>query len=325
MDKILSQEEVDALLQGVQSGEIETEPKQTESEGIRTYDFLKEGQIIPARLHGLEIITDKFTKNFRNSISSSIMKFVDINIRGIDIMRFGEFMNTIPLPSSINIIKVEPLKGYILIIIDASMIFAFIEHFFGGNGDGRVKIEGRQFTPIEQKIIKKLVSLALTDLVNAWSTITPINAEYVSSEMNPRFVTIAGATEYVVKIEIMTEVEGSKGRLFLCIPYSVIEPIKDKLISNIQASNITVSEECLEQIHSIIMHSSVDVVVEIGEAELTIGDLLALEVGNVVLLNKSTSDELILRVEGVPKFKCLPGRKKGSQAIKITELIKQGG
>lgn len=321
MDKILSQEEVDALLQGVQSGEIETGPQKIETEGIRVYDFSKEGQIIPTRLQGLEIITDKFTKNFRNSVSSAIMKFVDINTRGIDIMRFGEFMNTIPLPSSINIIKVEPLKGYILIIIDASMIFAFIEYFFGGSGDGRVKIEGRQFTPIELKIIKKLVSIAITDLVNAWSAITPINAEYVSSEMNPRFVTIAGPTEYVVKIEIMTEMEGSKGKLFLCIPYSVIEPIKDKLSSNIQASNRAVSEECLEQIHSIIMDSLVDIVVDIGDAELTISDLLALEIGNVVLLNKSISDELIVKVEGVPKFKCLPGLRKGSQAIKITGFI----
>jgi flagellar motor switch protein FliM len=321
MDKILSQEEVDALLQGVQSGEIETEPKKTEIEGVRAYDFLKEGQIIPARLHGLEIITDKFTKNFRNSISSSIMKFVDINTRGIDIMRFGEFMNTIPLPSSINIVKIEPLKGYILIIIDASMIFAFIEYFFGGNGGGRVKIEGRQFTPIEQKIIKKLVSIALTDFVNAWNTITPINAEHVGSEMNPRFVTIASPTEYVVKIEIITEMEGSKGKIFLCIPYSVIEPIKDKLSANIHSATVSVDEECLKQIQSIIMDSSVEVVVEIGDLELTISDLLALEAGNIVMLNRSIADELIVKVEGVPKFKCLPGLRKGYQAIKITETI----
>jgi flagellar motor switch protein FliM len=321
MDKILSQEEVDALLQGVQSGEIETEPKKTEIEGVRAYDFLKEGQIIPARLHGLEIITDKFTKNFRNSISSSIMKFVDINTRGIDIMRFGEFMNTIPLPSSINIVKIEPLKGYILIIIDASMIFAFIEYFFGGNGGGRVKIEGRQFTPIEQKIIKKLVSIALTDFVNAWNTITPINAEHVGSEMNPRFVTIASPTEYVVKIEIITEMEGSKGKIFLCIPYSVIEPIKDKLSANIHSATVSVDEECQKQIQSIIMDSSVEVVVEIGDLELTISDLLALEAGNIVMLNRSIADELIVKVEGVPKFKCLPGLRKGYQAIKITETI----
>lgn len=321
MDKILSQEEVDALLQGVQSGEIETEPQKVESEGVRVYDFLKEGQIVPARLQGLEIITDKFTKNFRNSVSSAIMKFVDINTRAIDIMRFGEFMNTIPLPSSINVIKIEPLKGYILIIIDASMIFAFIEYFFGGNGGGRVKIEGRQFTPIEQKIIKKLISIAITDLVSAWSTVVPVNAEHISSEMNPRFVTIASPSEYVVKIEIAIEVEGSKGKLFLCIPYSVIEPIKDKLSTNTQTSSSVVDEECLEQICLMIMDTAVDVIVEIGEAELSINDLLNIEIGNIVMLNKSISDELIVKVEGVPKFKCLPGFRKGSQAIKITEII----
>lgn len=321
MDKILSQEEVDALLQGVQSGEIETEPKKTSEEGIRTYDFTKEGQIVLTRLQGLEIITEKFTKNLRNSLSSAIMKFVDITVKGIEVMRFGEFMNTIPLPSSINVIRIEPLKSYILIVIDASMIFAFIEYFFGGNGGYRVKIEGRQFTPIEQKIIKKLVSISLSDLVKAWNTLIPIEAEHISSEMNPRFVTIASPTEYALKVEISIEMEGSKGKLFLCIPYSVIEPIKEKLSSSVQESSIRVDEKQIEQIREIIMNSCVDIVIEIGDAELTINELLSLEVGNVVMLNKSISDELIVKVEGVPKFKCLPGFRKGSQAIKITKII----
>lgn len=321
MDKILSQEEVDALLQGVQSGEIETEPKKTSEDGVKPYDFTKEGQIVLTRLQGLEIITEKFTKNLRNSLSSAIMKFVDITVKGIEVIRFGEFMNTIPLPSSINIVRIEPLTGYILVVIDASMIFAFIEYFFGGNGGHRVKIEGRQFSPIEQKIIKKLVSISISDLVTAWNTLMPIKAEHVSSEMNPRFVTIANPTEYAIKVEISIEMEGSKGRLFLCIPYSVVEPIKEKLSSSVQESKIRVDEKDIEQIKEIIMDSCVDIVIEIGETELTIDELLSLEVGNVVMLNKSISDPLIVRVEGVPKFKCLPGLRKGSQAIKITEMI----
>jgi flagellar motor switch protein FliM len=321
MDKILSQEEVDALLQGVQSGVIETEPKKAQEEGVRTYDFTKEGQIVLTRLQGLEIIVEKFTKNFRNSLSSAIMKFVDISIKGIDVMRFGEFMNTIPLPSSINVIRIEPIKGYILIVIDASMIFSFIEYFFGGNGGHRVKIEGRQFTPIEQKIIKKLVSISIADLATAWSTLIPIKTEHISSEMNPRFVTIASPTEYALKVEVSIEMEGSKGRLFLCIPYSLIEPIKDKLTSSIQESSVRVDEKDIELIKEIIMGSCVDIVVEIGDTELTINELLSLEVGNVVMLNKSISDELFVKVEGIPKFKCLPGFRKGSQAIKITEII----
>jgi flagellar motor switch protein FliM len=321
MENILSQEEVDALLKGVQSGEVETEPQNTDISGVRPYDLASQEKTIRGKMHGLEMVTERFTQHFRNSVSSIIMKFVDINIRSIEMMKFSEFMRTIPLPSSINVIKMEPLKGYALFVIDASMIFTFIEYFFGGSGGQHVKIEGRQFTDIEHKIIKKIVNVALTDLMNAWGAITSIKAEHISSEINPRFVTIVNPAEVVIKIEIYLEMEGSTGKTFFCIPYTMIEPIKEKLYSGIQADRITADERWITKVTDILMNSFVDVVVEIGSTELTISDLLNLEVGNVIMLSKSASDQLLVKIEESPKFKCLPGYRKGAQAIKITEIV----
>lgn len=321
MENILSQEEVDALLRGVQAGEVETEPQNTDVSGVMPYDLTSQEKIIRGKMHGLEMVTERFAQQFRNSVSSSLMKFVDISIRGIEMMKFSEFMKTIPLPSSINVIKMEPLKGYALFVVDASMIFTFIEYFFGGNGGQHVRIEGRQFTDIEHKIIKKIVNVALTDLMNAWGAITPIKAEHISSEINPRFVTIVNPSDVVIKIEIHLEMEGGRGKIFFCIPYTMIEPIKEKLYSGIQTDTITADERWVTRVTDILMNSFVDVIVEIGSTELTISDLLNLEVGNVIMLNKSASDQLLLKIEDLPKFKCLPGYRKGSQAIKIIEII----
>lgn len=320
MDKILSQSEVDALLRGVEAGEIQTE-KVENINGVRPFDFTSQDRIIRGRMPGLEIANEKFVRMFRTTISSIIMRFVDVNVHHIKVVKFGEFMNTVPMPSSINIFKMEPLKGYALFVIETPMIFSFIEHFFGGMSSSYVKPEGRQFTPIEQRIIKKIVDAALNSLPEAWKGIVPIKAEHTGSEINPQFVTIVPPNELVVKIEIHMEIESSVGKLFFCIPYAMIEPIKEKLYSSMHIEKGDIDNRWLSTIKDILKDSYAEVSVEIGKTELTVGDLMNMEVGNVIVLNKSINDELIVKVEGVPKFKGNPGYSKGSQAVRITNII----
>jgi flagellar motor switch protein FliM len=321
MNKVLSQDEVDALLRGVSAGEIETEAKKEPEGGIKAFDLASQERIIRGRMPGLEMANERFVRFFRNSISTAIMKFVDINIQGIEMMKFSEFMKTIPMPSSINMFKMEPLKGYALFVLEAPMVFAFIEYFFGSSSAKYVKSEGRYFTLIEQRIIRRVVNMALADLAEAWKVIVPIEPEYTGAEMNPQFVTIVTPTEVVVKIEIHIEVEDFTGKCFFCIPYSMVEPIKEKLSSGLTGEKLEADQRWVSRLTEILLDSNVGVVAEIGRVELTVKDLMGLEVGNVITLGKAVSDELLVRVEDVPKFMGLPGVSRGAQAIKISRLL----
>ena len=184
MNKVLSQDEVDALLKGVQVGDIDTDAAQNVSAGVKEFDLTSQERIIRGRMPGLEMVNERFARFFRNSISSMVMKFVDIGIHSIGMMKFSEFMKTIPMPSSINVFKMEPLKGSALFVIEAPMVFAFVEYFFGGISARHVKSEGRYFTLIEQRIIKKIVAIVLNDMAEAWKGLIPMQLEHTGSEMN---------------------------------------------------------------------------------------------------------------------------------------------
>ncbi len=320
MNELLSQDEVDALLKGVQSGDIDTETARDKIlSGIRSYDLTSQERIIRGRMPGLEIANERFARFFRNSVSTLIMKFVGIGTQSVQTIKFGEFMNTIPYPSSINIFKMEPLKGYALLVIEAPLVFAFVEFFFGGASAQYVKSEGRSFTPIEQRVNKKVVTTALGDLAMAWNSIAQIKPEYVGSEMNPQFVTIVTPSEIIIKIEVHVEVEDFTGKLFFCIPYSMIEPVKENLYSGIQSDKVEVDQRWVAQLKEMIMDSSVEIAAEIGEVELPFGELMNLNIGSVIPLGKFITDELIVKVEGIPKFFGVPGYSRSNQAIKVTK------
>jgi flagellar motor switch protein FliM len=321
MNKILSQDEIDALLKGVQSGEVEAEAEVTDEKGVKSYDLTSQERIIRGRMPGLEIANERFARFFRNSISTIIMKFVDVNIHGVEMMKFSEFMKTLPLPSSINIFKMEPLKGYSLFVLGAPAVFAFVEYFFGGTSARHVKAEGRYFTPIEQRIIKKITGMVLADLAMAWQNIVPVQPEHVGSEMNPQFVTIVTPTEVIIKIEVHIEVEDFTGKMFFCIPYSVIEPVKEKIYSGIQGEKMETDSRWVSRLRSILMKSYVGVSAELGNTVFSVEELLNFNIGDIISLNRTVNDELIVRVEGIPKFRAVVGKSKGNHAVKVTGFI----
>ena len=323
MNNLLSQDEVDALLKGMDSGEIETESNTEPSYGVRTFDFTCHERVIRGRMPGLEMATERFGRGFRHSVSGILMKFVDVSIHGLDLIKFGEFMRTLPLPSSINIFKMEPLKGFALVVFEAPMVFAFIDQFFGGGSKPWVKSEGRYFTAIEQKVIKKIVDTALNDLAKAWEGILPLKPEHVGSEMNPQFVTIVTPSEAVIRIEIQIEIEDFIGKMFFCIPYSIIEPVKDKLFSGIRTNFMSNDQRWIARLKDVLKDSYVDLQVDIGKVELSLRELVHMEKGNVIPLQTSVSDELTIRVEGVPKMKGTAGFSRGNQGIRITKIFEK--
>ena len=321
-DKILSQDEVDALLKGVASGEIDTEDaKEQLMDGVRSYDFTSQERIIRGRMPGLEMANESFARLFRTSISNLIMKFVDISIQNVEIIKFGDFIKTIPVPSSINLFKMEPLKGYSLLVLEAPLVFAFVEFFFGGASAQHIKSEGRGFTSIEQRVIQRVVRMALSDLEQSWNGISPIKPEFIGSEINPQFVTIVTPAEIVINVEVLIEIEDFAGRLFFCIPYSMIEPVKEKLSSGIHGDKLETDQRWSRIMTQALRETFVSLSAEIGRLNITFEDIMNFEVGNVLNLGKSATDELILKVEGLPKFRGHPGFSRGNQAIKLTGEI----
>ena len=321
MSDVLSQEEVDALLKGVDAGEIETEAGDRKISGVRTYDFTSQERIIRGRMPGLEIVNERFSRHFRNSLSNLIMRFVDISVSNMQIVKFGEFMKSIPFPSNINIFKMNPLKGYALSVMEAPLVFGLVEFFFGGRSTPYVKSEGRSFTSIENMVIKKVTNLALSDIGEAWSIILKASPEYVFSEMNPQFVTIATPSEIVIKVEINVEVEDFMGKLFLAFPYSMIEPVKDKLNSGIQGEKFDIDARWVSKLKETLIDSKVLISAELGRTRLTFGQILDLGVGSILKLGKSVEDELDVRVQGIRKFMGRPGQCRGNQAVKVTRVI----
>jgi flagellar motor switch protein FliM len=321
-DKVLSQDEVDALLKGVASGEIDTkDAKDKLLAGIRPYDFTSQERIIRGKMPGLEMINESFSRLFRSSMSNLIMKYIDINVEAVQTIKYSDFMRTIPMPSSINIFTMDPLKGYALLVLEAPLVFAIVEFFFGGSSAKYIKSEGRAFTQIEQRVIQRIVNMALKDMESSWSVLSPVKPEFTKSEINPQFVSIVTPGEIVINIEVLIEIEDFTGKLFFCIPYSMVEPIKEKLYSGIHGDKFETDQRWTLVMKKVLRDTFLNVSADIGSLTLTFEEVMNFEVGNVINLGKSVTDELIVKVENLPKYKGSPGYQRGNQAIKITGLL----
>ncbi|MCL4490678.1 MAG: flagellar motor switch protein FliM [Nitrospirae bacterium] len=320
MEDILSQDEVDALLKGIAEGEIETE-KLEEASGVKVYDFTGQEKIVRGRMPSLDIANERLARNFRLSLSAAIRHMVDVTNVNVNITKFYDFMRGIPFPSSINVFKMEPLRGFGLLVFDAPMIFSLIEYFFGGTGKGYYKPEGREFTPIEQKIIHKVVLMFFNDMEEAWKPVYPIKPIYVRSEMNPQFVTIVTPVDVVIKVEFILEIEGKQCKAFLCIPYGSVEPIKEKLYSAFSADRDELDIKWLERLKDSLRETWVVMQGLLGTTSLTVQEVLELQTGDILILDKRAEEDISVVVEGVPKFKGKFGSYRGGQALKITKVL----
>jgi len=321
-DKILSQDEVNALLKGVSSGDIDTDDtKDKIVADVRSYDFTSQERNICGKMPGLEMVNDSFSRLMRNSISKLIMKYIDINIHTVDTVKYRDFMKTISMPSSINIFTMEPLKGLALLVLETPLVFAFIEFFFGGSSAQNIKAERRAFTPIEQRVIQRVVDAILLDIRKSWETITPIKPALVNSEINPQFVSIVRPGEIVINIEVQMEIEDFAGKLFLCIPYSMIEPVKEKLYAVNHGDNMEADHRWFQVIQESVLGMNLRLSAELGSVNLLFEDLANFKIGSILNLSKSIYDDLIIKIEDLPKFRGRPGFSRGNQAVKISKIL----
>lgn len=318
MSKILTQDEVDALLKGMSGGEIETESDAVEDDsGVTVYDLTNQDRIIRGRMPTLEIINDRFARLLRTTLSSSLRKVIDVSAFSLDMIKFGEFMRALPVPTSLHIYKVDPLRGHGIMVIESKLVFNLVDNFFGGSGRSHVKIEGRDFTAIENRLINKVILMALEDLEKAWNPVHPLKLTYVRSETNPQFASVVAPTEVVIVIKFEVELEQTVGTLIICLPYSTVEPIRSKLYAGFQSDQLEVDHEWINRFIAQVREASVELKVELGRTTIRAQDLLKLNVGDLIMLDHDVNVPLTVQVEGIPKFRGLPGVVKGNKALQI--------
>ena len=320
MSQVLSQDEVDALLKGVSDGDVHTETETEtveEIDWVTPYDLTNQDRIIRDRMPTLDIIFDGFARSVRSSLSASLRKIIDVTYITVEMTKFGGFLESIPLPSHLNLIEMNPLPGLSIMAVDARLVFSFVDSFFGGIGR-EVKIEGRDFSLIEQKVMTKFVNSILEDLKEVWESVHPINIKLVRSEINPQFVGIVPVSDIVAVASFEVEMEGILGNLSICTPYSSLEPIRDKLVPGVQKVQLGADKAWMANLIEHLMEVEANILVELGRTTITSRELLNLQVGDVIQLEKDVTDELVLKVEDTPKFKGYTGVLKGNKALKIT-------
>ncbi|MDE7469354.1 MAG: flagellar motor switch protein FliM [Desulfovibrionaceae bacterium] len=315
----LGQDEIDNLLKGLNSGEIETETDTPEEDdAVAVFNLANQDRIIRGRMPVLEIINDRFAKLCTNSLSNSMRKRIEFNPSSIDVVKFGDFMKTLAVPSSIHVFKMEPLRGNALMVIDAKLVFALVENFFGGSGS-KPKIEGREFTPIEQSIIVKVAHTILKNIEEAWFPVHELQLELVRSEINPQFASIVPPSEVVIIVSFEVELDSALGKFEICLPYPTIEPIRTKLHANFQTERLEVDHSWVARLKERIMETSLNIRVELGRTQITSNQLLKLKSGDIIMLNTEVDSVLPIEIEGVAKFWGTPGVLRANKAMLIVK------
>ena len=326
MGSVLSQEEVDALLQGVASDDVAGEKDDEEEydpEEIVSFDLTAQDRIIRGRMPTLEIIHDRFVRLFRLTLSNALRRVVDINVRSTELIKFGEFIKTLPVPTSMNLFRMTPLRGNAMMVFETRLVFTLVEMFFGGGGDMETKAEGRDFTEIESRMIKRVIISGLEDLQTSWRPVFPAQVNYVRSEVNPQFVSIVPHSEIVVVVTFDIEIGRAPMSIIVCVPYSMIEPIRTRLNAGFQSEQDEKDNTWSNRFKQNLQKVDVELIAKLGEMNISVRDFLNLQKNDVLYLEHETKSPISIEVNGVKKFTGFQGTYKGHKAINIDELIYQ--
>lgn len=323
MNKLLSQDEVDALLKGLDAGDIETEQEFDEpaQEEVESFDWTAQGRQIKSSLPLLEVVHSRFSQRFRGTLSSTLRKMVDVAPNPVGTIRFSEFQRSLPVPTSMHLFKMEPLRGIGILVIESRLVFSLIEAFFGGSGTGSTKIEGRDFTPIEKKVIDKVVQMALANLMEAWEDVYPIKTEFVRSESNPLVVNVVPGEELLVSVKFEVELNKPLGTITICVPISSFQSIRHKLSGGYRDEGSKVDPVWVNNLREQLSETPIELAVHLGNTQLAVGDLMNLKVGDIIILDNDFRKPLTALVEGIPKFEGYAGRFKTKKVFRVEQPI----
>jgi len=320
-EAFLSQDEVDALLAGV-TGESDAAAAQApaEPEGTRAYDLSSPDRVVRRRMQTLELINERFARNMRNVLLNFMRRSADITVGAIRIQKYSDFERNLPVPSNLNMIQMRPLRGTALFTYDPNLVFLVIDSLFGGDGRYHTRVEGRDFTTTEQRIIRRLLNLTLESYGRSWDPVYPIEFEYVRSEMHTKFASITGNNEVVVVTPFHIEFGATGGDLNICLPYSMIEPVRDILTRPLQETALDeVDQRWTQQLTRQVRRADVQLSAEFAHINSTIGNLLRMKVGDVLPIE--VPETITGHVDGVPLMECGYGVFNGQYALRIQNMI----
>ncbi len=318
MHDVLSQDEIDALLHGIDGGAVDTSSDDDTGSGARSYDFNQE-RIIRGRMPTLEMINERFARLFRIGLFNMLRRTPEVSVGGVEMMKFGEYVHSLYVPTSLNMVKLHPLRGTGLFVIDPKLVFIVVDNFFGGDGRFMAKIEGREFTPTELRVIHNVLQQAFADLKQAWAPVLDVDFEYQSSEVNPQFANIVSPTEVVVVSRFHVELDGGGGDLHVTLPYNMIEPIRDLLDAGLQSDRNEVDERWTRSIREEMKSAEVLLSSILCEVQMTLRDVRSMRPGDIIPIDMP--EQVPVFVEDVPVFYGRYGVSNGQAAIKLTEKI----
>ncbi len=321
VNDLLTQDEIDALLHGVSSGDVETENDEPVADGEAiSYDFNSQDRIVRGRLPTLEMINERFARYLRISFFNMLRRTAEISVAGVQMLKFAEYVHSLFVPASLNLIKVNPLRGTGLMVFDPKLVFTIVDNFFGGEGRFHAKIEGREFTPTEQRLIRIILDQSFANMKEAWSPVMIIEPEYLNMEVNPHFANIVSPSEVVVVSTFHIELEGGGGDMHITMPYSMIEPIRELLDAGVQSDRVDTDERWMVSLQEEILLAELEVTSTLLETELTMRDINELQAGDIIPIDLPST--VTACIEDIPVFRGVFGVSNGKNAIKVTELVR---
>jgi flagellar motor switch protein FliM len=317
-DNFLSQEEVDALLKGVNGDQDET-GKPEDSTGVRTYNLATQERIVRGRMPTLEIINERFSRLLRIGLFNFLHRSAEVSIGPVRVSKYSEFIRNLVVPTNLNLIHMKPLRGIGLIVIDPNLVFLLVDNLFGGDGRFHTRVEGRDFTQTEQRIIQRILEIIFETYAKSWEPVYPVEFEYIRSEMNTQFANIATPNEVVVATTFTIELGPVSGDLHFCVPYSMIEPIRDLLTSSMQGETLEMDKRWVRLMTQQIQTAEVEILANMGSANVTLGDILNMKIGDVISI--AVPEHVTAEVDGVPVMECSYGKLNGQYALRVEKLI----
>ena len=317
-DNFLSQEEVDALLKGV-NGDQDDISAPEDTSGVRTYNLATQERIVRGRMPTLEIINERFARLLRIGLFNFLRRSAEVSVGSVRVSKYSEFIRNLVVPTNLNLIHMKPLRGTALMVFDPGLVFLLVDNLFGGDGRFHTRVEGRDFTQTEQRIILRILDIVFEAYGKAWEPVYPIEFEYIRSEMNTQFANIATPNEVVVSSTFTIELGPVSGQIHFCMPYSMIEPIRDALTSSLQGEALEVDKRWIRLMTQQIQIAEVELVAELGHGKANFDDILNMKIGDVIPI--SVPDTIQATVDGVPVMECTYGVANGQYALKVEKLL----
>ncbi|MGB7815764.1 MAG: flagellar motor switch protein FliM [Methylotenera sp.] len=319
-DKFLSQDEVDALLKGVEGDSDDTKPAEEDEAAVRDYDMATQERIVRGRMPALEIINERFARLVRIELFSFLRRSVEVSAGPVRIVKYSNFISNLVVPTNLNLIQMKPLRGNALMVFDPSLVFLVVDNMFGGDGRFHTRAEGREFTQTEQRIIQRILNIVFETYSKSWEPVYPVQFEYVRSEINTQFANIATPNEAVAAITFNVELGPANGEMHFCFPYSMLEPIRDILASSSQGETLGADKRWVKLMTQQVQAAEIEIVADLAKTRMQLGEVLNMKVGDVIPLN--IAEEIEGQVDGIPVMLCKYGLFNGQYALRVEKLLR---